>query len=104
MTQKIENGVRINLILPEQYLNVAKLLAAMRGTTYSEIIRTSLIEYIRKELPAQKDFTALENETLESLLDLYDARTGDTPEFAEGPSGVRDGVELAGSRGDSAAA
>jgi hypothetical protein len=60
--QAIPNSTRINVILPNQTLKIAKFLAARRGTTYSELIRQAMAEYLRDELLKEKQASAKINE------------------------------------------
>ena len=46
---------RINFILPDNMLAACKTLAARRGTSYSEIIRVALRQYLVEELKREKD-------------------------------------------------
>lgn len=46
------------MIIPNQTLKIAKFLAARRGTTYSELIRVALLEYLGNELLKEKAVTA----------------------------------------------
>lgn len=46
------------MIVPNQTLKIAKFLAGRRGTTYSELIRTALSEFLRDELLKEKSVDA----------------------------------------------
>lgn len=48
----------MNVIVPNQTLKIAKFLAGRRGTTYSELIRTALSEFLRDELLKEKAVSA----------------------------------------------
>jgi hypothetical protein len=45
---------RINLYVPDNVLSAYKTLAQRRGTTYSELARNALREYIRREITREK--------------------------------------------------
>lgn len=47
---KIPDSTRVNVIVPNQTLKIAKFLAKRRGTSYSDIIRNALTQHFREEL------------------------------------------------------
>jgi hypothetical protein len=47
---KIEDSTRINVIVANETLEIARYLAKKRGTSYSDIIRGALREYLRGEV------------------------------------------------------
>jgi metal-responsive CopG/Arc/MetJ family transcriptional regulator len=48
---RIKSGnERINILIPPNVLRGLKVLAAKRGTTYSELMRIACREYLRREL------------------------------------------------------
>lgn len=49
-----DEKTRVNVVLPERLLQAAKLLADRRGTSYSQIIRSALREYVIEELRRDK--------------------------------------------------
>jgi hypothetical protein len=51
----IPNSTRVNVIVPNQTLKIAKFLAGRRGTTYSELIRVALTSYLRDELLKERE-------------------------------------------------
>jgi hypothetical protein len=46
---------RINMYLPNRPVAIAKALATRRGISFSELMRTALVEYLRKEIPREKN-------------------------------------------------
>ena len=61
---KIEDSTRINVIVANETLEIAKYLARKRGTSYSDIIRHALREYLRGEVHKEAQ-TDLKIEKLE---------------------------------------
>ena len=51
---KIPDSTRVNVILPDQTLKIAKFLAGRRGTSYSDVIRNALTHFFREELLKEK--------------------------------------------------
>lgn len=47
---KIPDSTRVNVIVPNQTLKIAKFLASKRGTSYSDVIRHALTQHFREEL------------------------------------------------------
>lgn len=58
--------------MPNQTLKIAKFLAARRGTTYSELIRQALSEYLRDELLKEKQVGAKISELGLEVKDEHD--------------------------------
>ena len=46
---------RVNVFLPNKLLHATKVLANMRATSYSEIIRQATAEYVVRELKKQRE-------------------------------------------------
>jgi Arc/MetJ-type ribon-helix-helix transcriptional regulator len=47
---KIEDSTRINVIVANETLEIARYLAKKRGTSYSDVIRGALREYLHSEV------------------------------------------------------
>ena len=71
----IPNSTRINVIVPNQTLKIAKFLAGRRGTTYSELIRVALTTYLRDELLKEKQSDERIEELGLKTTDEYDNGT-----------------------------
>lgn len=46
---------RVNVFLPNKLLHATKVLANMRATSYSEIVRQATAEYVVRELKKQRE-------------------------------------------------
>ena len=55
------DSVRVNIYLPSQFLTALKRLAAKQSTSYSELVRTAVKEYLIRERDRLK---AQQNEAL----------------------------------------
>ena len=55
MAKTPTDKTRINVYLPTTLLVAARVIAKRRGSTYSEIIRTALKEYVTAELRKEKE-------------------------------------------------
>lgn len=49
MARTKTDTVRVNSYIPTKLLHAAKALARQRGISYSEIMRSALLEYVRAE-------------------------------------------------------
>jgi metal-responsive CopG/Arc/MetJ family transcriptional regulator len=46
---------RVNVFLPNKLLNASKMLAKLRATSYSEIIRQATAQFVVAELKKERD-------------------------------------------------
>lgn len=69
---KIPDSTRVNVIVPNQTLQIAKFLANRRGTSYSDVIRHALTNHFREELLKEK----AADEKLEELGLMVEASNG----------------------------
>ena len=57
---EVGNRERVNLYLDRAYLDAMKKLASLRNTTYSELIRTAVRDFIVREAPkAMQEINAI---------------------------------------------
>ena len=50
------DSTRVNVYLPNQYIRAAKALATRQGISFSELMRSAMVAYIRSEaLRVKKD-------------------------------------------------
>lgn len=58
MTRPNRNMIRTNLYLPADLKTAMKALAKHQGTTYSEMVRRVMTNYVKTEIPKIKRGTA----------------------------------------------
>ena len=56
-TASPQKKVRINVLLPQNLLAAARLLANRRGSSYSDVVRTALHRYVQEELRKEQETT-----------------------------------------------
>ena len=54
MGRESTKSTRVNLYMPDKLWKIVRQLAKRRGQTYSELVRTAVIEYIKRELATEK--------------------------------------------------
>ena len=59
-TSKASDKVRVNVMIPTNMLAAARRLADIRGSSYSEVFRQSIYQYLVTELRKEKDAPQLD--------------------------------------------
>ena len=54
MAKQPSNNIRVNVFIPAKTLKALRTLAARRGTSYSELVRTACRDYAVTELSKEK--------------------------------------------------
>jgi len=54
MPRNKTDSVRVNTYMPRRLLLVTQRFAELHGLSYSEVMRTALAEYIRREVDREK--------------------------------------------------
>lgn len=60
MARPSTDSERVNVYIPKKVMKAARVLAAIRGTTYSEVIRNATREYVVAEINKEKQSEATE--------------------------------------------